>query len=222
MTQHLERELDKLKKKILSLGVVVEEAVSKAVRAASERDARLAQEVVGGDRGVDEAEVDIEEECLKLLALHQPVAIDLRFIIAVLKMNNDLERIGDLAVNIANRAESLAKAEPVRLPFNLNNMAEKVKTMLGQSLKALVTFDADLARSVCAADDEVDEFNRQLHREVTSRIKEDSQHADTHIMILSVSRNLERIADHATNIAEDVVYMVGGEIVRHGRAGKIY
>lgn len=216
MTQHLEREIQKLKKMVLALSSVVEEAVYKAVKAVSEQDLVASAEVVKGDKSVDEAEINIEEECLKILALHQPVAIDLRFIVAVLKLNSDLERIGDLAVNIAERAVGLSKADKIPLPQNLLSMADKTRAMLSDSLKSLVSLDSKLARQVCAADDEVDTFNRTLHKELLEKIKTDPNKADSYVRVLSVSRNLERVADHATNIAEDVVYMVEGEIIRHG------
>jgi phosphate transport system protein len=217
MSKHLEREIERLKKKILSLGTVVEEAVQKAVRAISDRDAALAQRVIEDDVATDHIEVEVEEECLKILALHQPVAIDLRFIVAVLKINNDLERIGDLAVNIAERAVFLASRNHDRLVtlFDFEEMAAKTQAMLKQSLDALVNVDADLARDVCAADDEVDAMNRQMYIQVEDAIRAHPEQMDALIHMLSISRHLERIADHATNISEDVIYMIEGEIVRH-------
>lgn len=217
MTKLLEREIEKLKKHILALSATVEDSVFKAVKAVMERDERLAGEVIRGDEIIDSMEVDVEEECLKILALHQPVAIDLRFIVAVLKMDNDLERIGDLAVNIAWRAESLAAMKALDVPKHLVEMGAKVKSMLRKSLDALVNLDVKLAREVCASDDEVDLLNHETHKRVRDMIRAKPEDCEGHIYILSVSRNLERIADHTTNIAEDVMYMVEGEIVRHGR-----
>ncbi len=216
MTQHLQREIESLKKRTLALSAVVEDSVHRAVKAVAERDAKLADGVLNGDREIDYLEVEVEEECLKVLALHQPVAIDLRFIIAVLKINNDLERIGDLASNVAHRAAALAKLPPVASPFDFDAMAKAVKVMLRQSLEALVTLDAGLARRVCAADDKVDAINRELYQKITGLIRARPDDTESLIHYFSVSRNLERIGDHATNIAEDVIYMVEGQIVRHG------
>jgi len=213
--KHLQRALDKLKRSIYSLSGMVEESVRDAVRALDRRDSRLAQKVIDADLEIDHAEVDVEEECLKILALHQPVAIDLRFIVAVLKINNDLERIGDLAVNIAERAQFLATHEKVDIPFDFAGMAEKAQAMVKQSLDALVNLDAGAALAVCAADDEVDAMNRQMYLQVGEGIREHPDQVESLTHLLSVSRHLERIADHATNIAEDVIYMVRGEIVRH-------
>ena len=215
MSGHLQREIDNLKKKLLALGAFVEEDVQKAVTAISERNASTAREVIESDPDIDKMEIDIEEDCLKVLALHQPVAIDLRFIVAVLKINNDLERIGDLAVNIAERAAFLATQERVDIPFDFVGMASKAKTMLARSLDALINGDTELAHSVCAADDEVDQINREMYYQIQDGIRNSPEQMVCLLHLLSVSRHLERIADHATNIAEDVIYMIAGEIVRH-------
>ncbi|HOF61062.1 MAG TPA: phosphate signaling complex protein PhoU [Candidatus Latescibacteria bacterium] len=215
MSGHLQREIENLKKKLLALGAFVEESVQKAVTAISERNAAAAREVIESDPEIDKMEIDIEEDCLKVLALHQPVAIDLRFIVAVLKINNDLERIGDLAVNIAERAAFLATQERVDIPFDFVGMASKAKTMLARSLDALINGDTELAHSVCAADDEVDQINREMYYQIQDGIRNNPEQMVCLLHLLSVSRHLERIADHATNIAEDVIYMIAGEIVRH-------
>jgi phosphate transport system protein len=215
MPRHLQREIEKLKKKILALGAVVEESVQKAVRSIQDRDVELAGKIINNDVETDHIEVDVEEECLKILALYQPVATDLRFIVAVLKINNDLERIGDLAVNIAERAAFLATQERISFPFNFEEMAGKTQSMLKRSLDALVNSNAELAREVCAADDEVDAINRQMYIQVQQGIRSHPEQMEALIHFLSISRHLERIADHATNIAEDVIYMIEGEIVRH-------
>ena len=216
MPVHLQREVELLKKKALSLCATVESSVQRAVRSVSERNDRLAAEVIASDLDIDHAEIDVEEECLKILALHQPVAIDLRFIVAVLKMNNDLERIGDLAVNIAQRAQFLNARAPIAVPFDLGGLAEKAQNMFRKSLDALVNMDAAQARAVCGMDDEVDAINREMYDQVKDMIRQRPEHLDSLIALLSISRYLERIADHATNIAEDVVYMIEGRIVRHG------
>ena len=215
MRTHLHREIENLKKKILSLGAVVEELVRTAVRAVAERDGELAAKGIGADVEIDQREVDLEEECLKILALHQPVAIDLRFVIAVLKINNDLERIGDLAVNIAERAAFIATQPEMDIPFDFPNMVDKVQVMLRDSLDALVNMDPHLAHAVILADDEVDAIHRRMFFQIREgfRTKSDQIEQLTHYML--VSRHLERIADHATNIAEDVIYMIEGQIVRH-------
>jgi phosphate transport system protein len=172
--------------------------------------------VVDGDAAVDQTEVDIEEDCLKLLALYQPVAKDLRFIITVLKVNNDLERIGDLAVNIAERALFLCSQPPVQAPFDLAEMRTEALAMLKKSLDALMRQDVALARQVRTSDDKVDDINREIYSKISAAIRANPDHVERLLSHLSVSRHLERIADHATNIAEDVLYLVEGEIVRHG------
>jgi phosphate transport system protein len=215
MTRILQREIEKLKKMILAESAVVEESVSKSVRAVKTRDAALAIGVVDSDEDIDQTEVGVEEECLKVLALHQPVASDLRFIIAVLKINNDLERIGDLAVNIAQRAEFLAAREPVEQPYDLTQMSNTVCEMLHKSLDALVNTDAPLAGQVCAMDSVVDAMNRSAFAHVQDAMRRSPDRLEGLVSVLSVSRYLERIADHATNIAEDVIYMLQGEIIRH-------
>jgi phosphate transport system protein len=215
VTKHLEREIERLKRNLLAESALVEESVQKSVKAVKERDGRLARQVIDGDLEIDLMEVDIEEDCQKALALHQPVASDLRFIIAVLKINNDLERIGDLAVNIAERAEYLATLEPADIPFDFPGMAGKAQTMLRNSLDALVNLDADLAQQVIDADEEVDAINRHMYRQVQEGGRENPDQLEQLIHMLSISRHLERVADHATNIAEDVIYLIEGDIVRH-------
>lgn len=215
MTIRLEREVDKLKQKILNLGAAVEDSFFKAVQALEDRNESLAQIVIDGDERIDELEVDLEEDCLKLLALYQPVATDLRLIVAILKINNDLERIGDLAVNIAERAVFLATQPESDILLDFGAMAAKVKTMLKKSLDALVTMDGALAYEVTQADDEVDAINRDMYKRITEAIC--NQKGNPHALVhrLSISRHLERIADQATNIAEDVIYLIEGRIVRH-------
>lgn len=215
MPQHLQREIENLKKKILSLGAKVEEAVRRATLSIQERNREPATQVIENDYEIDQFEVEIEEDCLKILALHQPVAIDLRFIVAVLKINNDLERIGDLAVNIAERAAFLAAHPKPDISFDFVDMAEKAQQMLKKSLDALVNMDCELAHKVCAADDEIDAMNRQMYLIVQDAIHAHPQQMESLVHLLSASRHLERIADLATNIAEDVIYMAEGEIVRH-------
>ena len=217
MTRHLQKELDRLKKRILSLGAMVEDRVHMAMKAIATRDRELAQKIIDKDYEIDEAEIEIEEECLKILALHQPVAVDLRFLSAVIKINNDLERIGDEAVNIAQRVRSIAKRPMLEISFDYSVMAEKTEAMLKKSLDAVVNMDLDLAVNVCVSDDEIDDFQNEAYDEMTQAIKDNPDRVAYLINLLLISRHLERIADHATNIAEEVVYMIEGEIVRHGR-----
>jgi phosphate transport system protein len=219
MTKHLEHDLERLEKEILSMGAMVEDAIHKAIRSLTQRDPELAREVVAGDDTIDRKELEVEDLCLKMLALHQPVAGDLRHIVAVLKVNNDLERMGDLAQNIGERARDLASLEPLRVDLDLTRMVETVRRMVAQSLDALVRQDPALARRVCAQDDEVDECQRQAFRVLTAAMKADTSTIERAVQMLSVSRHLERIADSATNIAEDVVFMVEGEIIRHAPIG---
>jgi phosphate transport system protein len=217
MTRHLQRELDRLKKRILSLGAMVEERVRMAMKAIETRDGQLAQKIIDKDYEIDEAEIEIEEECLKILALHQPVAVDLRFLSAVIKINNDLERIGDEAVNIAYRVRTISKRPKLDISFNYLVMAEKTEAMLKKSLDAVVNMDLDLAVNVCLSDDEVDDFQNEAYDVIKQAIKDNPNRVAYLVNLLLISRHLERIADHATNIAEEVVYMIEGEIVRHGR-----
>ncbi len=215
MSVHLEAQTNKLKKLILSLSAIVEEAVRRSVKAVTDRDPDLAREVIDGDPEVDRMEVEIEEECLKLLALYQPVATDLREVIAVLKINNDLERIADLAVNIGERAIELASCEPTAIPYDLTVMAEKSMEMLRNSLDSLVRMDPKLARSVCDADEAVDKINRIAARETRAVISDNPQKLKPMLSLMLVARHLERVADLSTNIAEDVIYSCQGTIVRH-------
>jgi phosphate transport system protein len=215
MPAHLRREIENLKKEILRLGAMAEQAVRQAASALDQRDEDLARDVIENDIKLDEMEVQVEETCLKILALHQPVATDLRFIIAVLKINNDLERVGDLAVNVAERAAFLALQRPLDISFDFQEMTQKAQAMLTRSLDALVNLSIREAREVLAGDDEIDAMNRQMFLIVQDAIHTHPGDTETLIHMLSASRHLERIADHATNIAEDVIYMIEGEIIRH-------
>ncbi len=215
MPVHLQREIERLKRQILSLCAIVENNFRLAVKAVAECNSAIAAQVIDGDLQIDQAEIDVEEDCLKILALHQPVAIDLRYIVAVLKMNNDLERIGDLAVNIAKRAQYLSSHMKIDIPCDFKDIAQKTQAILRSSLDALMNMDADLALQVCSQDDEVDAVNRRMYNQVKDMIRAHPEQVDSLIALLSVSRCLERIADHATNIAEDVLYMIQGQIVRH-------
>jgi phosphate transport system protein len=215
MTKHIERQIAHLKEKILRVGTLVEEAISKSITALINRDVGLAQRVMASDEDIDRMEVEVEEECLKILALYQPVAADLRLVVAVLKINNDLERMGDLAKNIAKRVSQLAAGRPYELPPEIRVMAMKAQDMVKQCLDAVVNGDPTLARQVREEDDAVDAARQRIQRRVMQGIKDNPDEAESLLRINSVSKHIERIADMATNIAEDVVYMVEGEIVRH-------
>ena len=215
MSVHLQREIEKIKKAILSLCGLVEEQVQLGVRALLERDPELAARVEKRDAEIDHREVEVEEECLKALALHQPVASDLRLIVAVLKINSDLERIGDLAVNIARKAIAFSAQPVMAIPFDLGAMCQKTQAMLRDSIDSLVNLDAPLAYNVCARDSEVDRMKHENRKQAEELMRSDPQRSAALLNLLAASRNLERIADHAANIAEDVIYMVEGRIVRH-------
>jgi len=215
MARHIERQVDQLKEKILRVGTLVEEAFSKAITALINRDTALAQRVMASDEEIDRMEVEVEEECLKILALYQPVAADLRFVVAVLKINNDLERMGDLARNIAKRVAQLATGPTVDLPPEIRTMAMLSQDMVKQCLDAVVNADPTLARQVREEDDAVDEARQQIRRRILQGIKAHPEQLENLLRINSVSKHIERIADMATNVAEDVIYMVEGDIVRH-------
>ncbi len=215
MTDRLHKEIESLKKNIMTLVTEVEENVRMSVKSLKDFNTKLAKKVIREDHHVNQREVQLEEECLKILALYQPVANDLRFIIAVMKINNELERINDLAVNIAERAEFLATRKPVNISFDFMLMSNKVQKMLRNSINALVKLDIKLAYSVCAADDEVDTLNREMFHIVEDSVQKNPKNAKEMLHYLSISRHLERIADSATNISEDIIYMIDGKIVRH-------
>jgi phosphate transport system protein len=215
MARHIERQVDQLKEKILRVGTLVEEAFSKAITALINRDIALAQRVMASDEEIDRMEVEVEEECLKILALYQPVAADLRFVVAVLKINNDLERMGDLARNIAKRVAQLATGPTVDLPPEIRTMAMLSQDMVKQCLDAVVNADPTLARQVREEDDAVDEARQHIRRRILQGIKAHPEQLENLLRINSVSKHIERIADMATNVAEDVIYMVEGDIVRH-------
>jgi len=215
MTRHIQRQIEHLKEKILHVGTLVEEAISKAITALINRDIPLAQRVMASDDEIDRMEVEVEEECLKILALYQPVAADLRFVVAALKINNDLERMGDLAKNIAKRVSQLAKTEQIELPPEIRTMAMQAQEMVKQCLDAVINADPVLARQVREEDDAVDEARQKIRQRVLRGIQAGPENVESLLRINSVSKHIERLADMATNVAEDVIYMVEGDIVRH-------
>jgi len=219
MASHLRRAIDQLMEQVIAISARVEESVKKSVQALEEGDLELAQHVIEDDAVIDEKEIDIEEECLKILALHQPVAKDLRFLVAVLKINNDLERIGDLAQNICKNITHILEKPLLEKELNSEIMEiyQKVHPMLKNSLDSIINLDVKIAESILTADDEVDALHRGFARRIVSEIKKEPEKSDTFIQYLHIARHFERIADHTTNIAEDVIYLIMGEIIRHGK-----
>jgi len=215
MSKHLQRDLENLQRDLLTLAASVEEAIHKATRALQQREPDQAEQVIAGDSLIDQEENHIEEECLKILALHQPVAIDLRRIAMALKINTDLERMADLAEDIADRALHLARLPVVPIPEKLQRMTDLSTSMVRESLDAFVNLDTRQARRVCRLDHEVDRYNNEIIQELIGMMKESPAKVEAGLSLFSATRHLERIADHATNIAEDVVYLVEGIIIRH-------
>jgi phosphate transport system protein len=215
LERHFERELEDLQEELLLMGGRAEAIVLKAVESLKKRNQALAQEVFADDRVLDLMEIDIEERCIRLLALQQPLARDLRFITAALKISNDLERVGDHAVNIAGSTERLLSTSPLKPLVDIPRMAELAAGMLRESLDAFVRHDAETARRLVLRDDEVDELNRQLFRELVSYMIEDPATITRAMELVLVARNLERIADLATNVAEEVVFIAEARIIKH-------
>jgi phosphate transport system protein len=215
MQRHFHDELEALKQTLLAMGGLVEDQIRRVMRALIERDDALAREVIERDRQVNTYDVEIDEQCVELLALYQPAAKDLRFITTTMKIVTDLERIGDQAVNIAQRVIELNREPQLKPYIDLPRMAELAQAMVKESLDAFVAHDTELARRVCAADAEVDALKEQIFRELLTFMMEDARTIPRAIRLILISRFLERVADHATNIAEMVVYLVEGKIVRH-------
>jgi phosphate transport system protein len=210
-----EEELNELRQRILEMGGLVEKQIANAVRSLVERDVPLAEETIRKDHIVNRLDVEIDELCIRLLALRQPAARDLRFITTALKITTDLERIGDRAVSISERAIELASEPPLKPYIDIPRMADIALEMLRRSLDAFVREDTDLALEVCRSDDEADKLNGQIFRELLSFMIEDPKTITRAMRILFISKYLERLADHATNIAEMVIYMVKGKSIRH-------
>jgi phosphate transport system protein len=214
MSKHLERDMERLQKRIVGYAGLVEDAIYKAVHAVRDQDMDQAREVIDGDEAIDRGENEVTEECLKLFALHQPVASDLRRIATTLMITTDLERMGDLAKHLAEAALALIGIKyPV--PPKMLQMAELTTTFVRDSLDAFVNLDSQLARRVVRRDDEVDRFNDELIADLTAEMKKSPDAVEPSLTLYAATRQLERIADHATNIAEDVIYLIEGEIVKH-------
>jgi phosphate transport system protein len=215
MERHFETEMQALKNRLLGMGAMVEERVHQAVLALMERNPEAAERIIAGDEEVNELQIEVDDRCLKLLALQQPMASDLRLITAAMKINADLERIGDQAVNIAENSLKMMNAPPLKPIIDLPRMAEIAEGMTRDSLDAFVRKDSALARSVLARDDEVDQLKDHIFRVLLTYMMADPGTIERALSLILVSRNLERIADHATNIAEDVVFVVEAKDVRH-------
>ena len=219
MSSHLIRDLDNLHRSLLSMCAKVEELIHQAVQElSSPKEGRIA-ELTERDNEIDRYDVEIEEDCLKTLALHQPVAIDLRRVTTVLKITGELERVADLAVHVAERANCLPALSKITIPPELHQMVEIAIQMLHQSIDAYVNLNAEHARKICIEDERVDELNRTIIQSLTELMQKSPDLIVPAMHLFSASRHIERIADHATNIAEDVVYLVEGAIIRHRPQG---
>ncbi len=215
IVRHFEEELEQLKGKLLEMSALVEAAVQRSVAAVAQKDRSAADQVFRDEARINELEMEIDEFAINLLALHQPMAADLRLIVAALKINTDLERMGDLSVNIAQRAMSLMEEPVIKPMIDIPHIAGLVQSMVRKSLDAFVTRDADLARSVLASDDAVDSLRTASYHELVSFMERDPENIKAALDLLAITRNLERLADHSTNIAEDVLFLVKGIDVRH-------
>lgn len=212
--KHLEKALSGLRDRLNDLATLVCKQVEDSISGILNEDSDLLKKVTSGDSQVDTVEVELEEECLRILALYQPVALDLRMVVAALKMNNDLERVGDLAVSIAQRGANIIK-EKKRPDMPIGEMSKVVLTQLKRSIESFIKQDAHMARAVWKADGEINELHRTNYINLQQAMQNDSKIVPVGVSLLSVSRNLERIGDHSTNIAEDVIYLIDGDIVRH-------
>ncbi len=215
MERHFDEELKLLKNKLLEMAGAVEQAIYQSVKSLVHRDEKIANDVIHNDHKINDLELEVEDLCLKLLALHQPMAVDLRFIAAAMKINNDLERMGDQAVNIAERAADLL-TKPVLKPLtDIPRMAEEAQKMVKDSIDAFVNSDPVLAQEICKRDSIVDSLNDQVFRELLTTMISNTSTIERAVDLILVARHLERIADHATNIAEEVIYIVEGKVIKH-------
>ncbi len=214
MPSHLQREIEKIKLEILSLGAMVEDRFQKAIQAVTTENLSLAQTVIDTDYQIDEREIEVEEECLKILALHQPVATDLRFLVAVIKINNDLERIADYASNIAKRYKT-SSHDPNIFKYDYTQMADTASKMLQMSLDALVHMDVDMAYAARDMDEQVNIMRNEAYDAMKKDVQKNPGMVGEIINMYLISRHIERVGDHTTNIAEEVIYLIEGEIIRH-------
>jgi phosphate transport system protein len=218
MERHFQHELESIKTTLIKMGSVVEENINFAIQSLLEHKSELAQRVIDGDNRVNSLEIEIDNSIVDLLALQQPVASDLRFIIAAQKINNDLERIGDHAVNIAESSLSINKEGMVGTFLEIPTMAQTTKQMYRNALDSFILLDPKLARTVLESDDQIDEMNRSMTNEVIELIKSDKRSIESGLELLRISRNLERVADMTTNIAEEVIFHTQAKVVKHHAA----
>jgi len=221
MERRLDQDLDRVRQALLKMGGMVEGMVAKATQALLDRNNQLCTEVIEGDNQVDQMEIEIDEACHLILGTKQPTAVDLRFLVAVMKINSDLERIGDSAVNIAQSVEQLNEQPTLKPYIDLPHLSQLVQDMVRKSLDAFVRRDTELATEVCQSDDAVDGLYKQIFRELLTYMIEDPKTVSRALHLLLISRNMERIADHATNIAEDVIYYVEGRDIRHSKGSNL-
>lgn len=214
MHRNFHREIDNLQKRLLTMGSLVEDRVRKACSVIESGDVASAKQIITSDWEIDEMEIEIEEECLKIMALYQPVAKDLRFLVTVIKINNEMERIGDYAAQIAKRVKRLSKFNSPEFSFNFQEMTDKVMAELKMSIDALVESDIDVAKQIFILDKDINDLRSKANKLIVTEMQSTPGHSASLLNLYLVVRHLERIADRATNIAEDVIYMVEGEIVR--------
>ncbi|HHT9147432.1 MAG TPA: phosphate signaling complex protein PhoU [Candidatus Wujingus californicus] len=215
MERHFDQQLGALRKNLIQMASLVETAIANAVKSLIERDSKLAQRVIKSDEDIDSLELEIDKQCVDLLALRQPLAIDLRFITSSIKITNNLERMGDLAVNIAERVIPLSQEPQLKPLIDIPRMATITQTMVKDSIDAFVNRDTELARSVYERDSTVDALNDQIFRELLTYMMQDPGNITRAVHLVLISRHLERIADHSTNIAEEIVYIVKAKVVKH-------
>ncbi len=215
MERHFDEELKGLKEKLLEMASLAKESIRRSIKALVDKDEKLAKVIINSDDAINMLEIEINELCLKLLALRQPMAGDLRFVASAMKINSDLERIGDLSVNIAQRTLDLLKEAFLKPLIDIPRMAELSQEMVSDSLEAFVKRDVALARNVCKRDDKVDELNEQIFRELITYMFQSPKNIARSIDLVLIARHLERIADHATNIAEEVVFIAKGKTIKH-------
>jgi phosphate transport system protein len=215
LTRHFQEELEVLQQRLLSMGGLAEERMRDSVRAVSQRDPQVVERILTGDEPINNLHIEIDDRCFKLLALHQPMAADLRAIVAAVKINTDLERVGDLAVNIAEAGKRYLQHPPVKPLIDIPRMGDIAERMLRDALDSFVRRDVHLAQAVLAADDQLDALKTQIFRELLTFMLSEPHTIEPALDLILISRHLERIGDHATNIAEDVIFMVSAKDVRH-------
>lgn len=215
METHLQQQLEDLKSALLGMAALVEEQIARAITALVDRDVELCDQVIRGDEPIDTMELEIDEQCIRLLALQQPIARDLRFVAASMKITIDLERLGDIAVNIAKKTKKLSGLPQLKPLIDLPRMADLSQSMVKDSLNAFVRGDELVAMDVCARDEEVNQLQEQIFQELVTFMMEDSGSVPQALQLIFISRHIERLADHATNIAEGVVYFSEGRVIKH-------